>query len=440
MGVSTAAAASLWHTISQVHQDTKSVRVSVDWQTSIAKSTANTFGSNDYEITTPERARDSAYQKLLSELNIKLIRIHHGELSDRWSNPATKTWDIAKIKAGYDASYPQKPIIIQNIGSWAKWMQQTPDGLLHPKEYDNYAAFCAELVVILNQRLSRKILYWEPFNEQDVRYHKAGKLDELWVIYNKVAQAMKAKDPKIKIGGPVLTWDETSRLTSFLQSCASNVDFISWHRYASGDANDSTDKIMAYTPNYGQQVREFRAIAKKYIPQRHIPLLLGEYNINYSWESGEKRQNTHIGAVWFASVLKHLAEAGVDMATSWHLKDGIYGMIDSENRLRPAASVFAWGVKYLTGTVMQTKSDRSSVEAMAVINADGKRSLLLINKSAKPAELTLTGMSKIKLPNILPIFYLNANGVQNTSITQQLLLGKAFNLEAYSLALVRLSG
>lgn len=439
MGVSSAAAASLWHPISQLHQDTKSVRVNVDWQTSIAKSTVNTFGSNDYEITTPERARDTAYQKLLSELNIKLIRIHHGELSDRWSNPATKTWDITKIKAGYDASYPQKPIIIQNIGSWAKWMQQTPDGLLHPKEYDNYAAFCAELVVILNQRLSRNIVYWEPLNEQDVRYHKAGKLDELWLIYNKVAQAMKAKDPKIKIGGPVLTWDESSRLASFLQSCASNVDFISWHRYASGDANDSTDKIMAYTPNYGQQVREFRAITKKYIPQRHIPLLLGEYNINYSWESGEKRQNTYIGAVWFASVLKHLAEAGVDMATSWHLKDGIYGMIDSENRLRPAATVFAWGVKYLTGTVMQTKSDRSSVEAMAVINADGKRSLLLINKSAKPAELTLTGMSKIKLPNILPIFYLNADGVQNTSITQQLLFGKAFNLKAYSLALVRLS-
>ncbi|MBW4641432.1 MAG: alpha-L-arabinofuranosidase [Goleter apudmare HA4340-LM2] len=444
LGVSSAATVTLWHLIPRSQRQTisaqASTQISVDWQTSVAKSTVNVFGSNDYEITYPERARDSAYQKLLSQLNIRLVRIHQGGLSDRWSNKATKTWDISKIKAGYSASYPQKPTIVQNIPGWTEWMRQTPDGLLDPSEYDRYAAFCAELVVIINQRLGRNVQYWEPFNEKDVRYEKAGKLEELWRIYNKVAQAMKAKDPKIKIGGPVLTWDEPNRLGSFLQNCARHVDFISWHRYVTGNANESTDKIMSYTPDYGQQVREFRKITKKYLPQRYIPLYLSEYNINYTWDSGEKRQNTHIGAVWFASVLKHLAEAGVDMASSWHLKDGIYGMIDPENRLRPAATVFSWGIKYLTGTVIKTKSDRSSIEALAVRNDKGGASLLLINKSTQLQKLTFTGMSAMKLPNMLPIVYLNANGVKKDAIAKTALLGNTFNLAAYSLALVRLSG
>ncbi|AFY34779.1 hypothetical protein [Calothrix sp. PCC 7507] len=440
LGVSSAAAVTLWHCIPQRISAQANTQVSVDWQTSVAKSTVNIFGSNDYEIIYPERARDSAYQKLLSELNIRLVRIHQGGLSDRWSNATTKTWDMSKIKAGYDASYPQKPTIVQNISGWTQWMRQTADGLLDPSEYDRYAAFCAELVVIINQRLGRNVQYWEPLNEQDVRYEKAGKLDELWRIYNKVAQAMKAKDPQIKIGGPVLNWDEPNRLRSFLQNCRPHVDFISWHRYATGDANESTDKIMAYTPNYGQQVREFRKITQQYIPQRHIPLFLSEYNINYAWDSGEKRQNNHIGAVWFASVLKHLAEAGVDMATSWHLKDGIYGMIDPANRLRPAATVFSWGIKYLTGTVVKTTSNNSSIEALAVKNDNGGASLLLINKSAQPQQLTFTGISGIKLPEMLPIVYLNTNGVKKEAIAKTKLLGNTFNLSAYSLALVRLSG
>ena len=363
-------------------------KISIDSNAVVARTTSYTFGSNDYEITTPAAAADTVYQSRLAEIGIPLIRVHHAELSDRWTKPATRTWDEAKIRAGYDASYPQRPTIIQNIPKWPQWMAVDRDGILNPSEYDNYASFCAELVNILNIRQQRKIIYWEPLNERENAYQNAGKLNELWKIYNKVAVAMKAKDPTIKVGGPALTWNDTAKLVLFLQACKANVDFISWHRYASGDANESTDKIMSYTPNYGAQVREFRAIATKYIPNRKVPLLLGEYNINYSWDSGENRQNTHIGAVWFASVFKHLAEAGIDMATSWHLKDGIYGMLDPQNKLRPSATVFTWAIKYLIGRVIGTKSDHPFIEAMTVYQANGTRSLLLINKAAVPARLT----------------------------------------------------
>ncbi len=414
-------------------------KVTVDWGHVVARTTPFTFGSNDYEITRPEGAADPVYQSLLADLGIGLIRIHHAGLSDRWTNPTTKTWDEAKIKAGYDVSYPQQPTIIQNIPGWPKWMVQNQDGLLDPSEYDNYAAFCAQLVDILNQRQQRKVVYWEPLNEQDVRYQKTGKLDELWAIYNKAAIAMKRQDPQIKVGGPVLTWNEPRRLAAFLEACKPNVDFISWHRYASSDAKASTDTLMSYTPNYKTQVQEFRKLAKQYIPDRNVPLLLGEYNINYDWRSGENRQHTHVGAVWFASVLKNLADAGIDMATSWHLKDGVYGLIDPQNNLRPAATVFAWGIKYLTGTVMQADSNHSFVEAMPVLQKDGTRSLLLINKSAGVVTLTLQLPPEASQPKSIPMFYLDANGVKNLSQRTAQLVAEPLMLNPYSLVLLRFS-
>lgn len=414
-------------------------KVSVDWANTVAKSTPFTFGSNDYEITRPEAAADRVYQSRLAQLGIGLIRIHYAGLSDRWADPATKTWDAAKIKAGYDVSYPQRPAIVQNIPGWPKWMDRNKDGLLDPKEYDNYAAFCAALVEIINQRQKRNVIYWEPLNEQDVAYQKAGKLGELWKIYNKAATAMKAKDPQIKVGGPTLTWDEPGRLGAFLEACRPNVDFISWHRYGSGDANESTDQLMSYTPKYADQVQEFRKVAKQHIPDRSVPLLLGEYNINYNWQSGEKRQNTYIGAVWFASVLKHLADAGIDMATSWHLKDGVFGLIDPQNNLRPAATVFAWGIKYLTGQVIRTETDHPFVEAMAVLQADGERSLLLINKSAKPAQLTLQLKPEASQPENLPMFSLDANGVKSLTLATAQLIAEPLKLNPYSLVLLRFS-
>ena len=107
-----------------------------------------------------------------------------------------------------------------------------------------YATFCAELVNIINQKQQRQVIYWEPINELENRYEKAGKLDQLWQIYNQTAEAMKAQDPTIKVGGPALTRDNEKVLAEFLQSCGSNVDFISWHRYGTGNPEISTDELM----------------------------------------------------------------------------------------------------------------------------------------------------------------------------------------------------
>ncbi len=410
-------------------------QIEIDWNSSVSEAVPFVFGSNDYEITVLDKAQDQVFQNLLVDLEIPLIRIHHAQLSDRWTDAATKSWDEAKIKACYDASYSYQPTIVQNIPRWPEWMATEEKNLLASSEHDNYASFCAELVNILNQRQQRQIIYWEPINELEKRYEQADKIDELWQIYNKAAIAMKAQDPSIKVGGPALTWDNAPMLAQFLQNCGDNVDFISWHRYGTGNPELSTEELMSRTSNYKQQVRKFRSVAAKHLPDRQIPLFLSEYNINYSWKSGENRQNTYIGAVWFASVLKHLAESGIEMAASWHLKDGIYGMIDPRNNLRPAATVFAWGNKYLTGTVMKTDSDRSEVESLAVEQKDGRRSILLINKSSSPVKVNLQISPTTFSFQQVEAFSLGENGTNNITEANSIIDSRSIDLPSYSLVL-----
>jgi Glycosyl hydrolases family 39 len=417
--------------------DAVSIDVQVDWEKTTGQTTPFMFGTNGAEIAYPEAVADTVFKKRFTDTGIRLVRVH-GDLLGKWTNPSTKSWDSAKLKAAYDAFSPNPPTLIQNIPGWPSWMAQDKDGLLAPSEYDRYAAFCAELVEILNLQQKRKIVYWEPLNEQDTRYKKAGKLDELWKIYNKTAKAMKAKDASIRVGGPALTYDDAGTLASFLKASAGNVDFVSWHRYATGDANASNDELMSIASEFGDQVKTFRRITTQYIPSRKVPLLLGEYNINYTWDSGEQRQNSSIGAVWFASVLKSLADAGINMATSWHLKDGIYGMIGPDNDLRPAASVFTWANKYLVGAVVEGTSSQSAVEVMAVRQKDQSRSLLLINKGARPAALTIKTTDKLPWEAATGSFFrLDDKGVRKGSLDA---LSKApLTLPGYSLVLLHLS-
>jgi hypothetical protein len=410
------------------------VNALVDWSEAIAQTTPLIFGSNDYEIIYPERAADRNFQNLLSELNIPLIRIHHADLSQEWTDGQRQTWDETKIAAGYDASYLYQPQIVQNIPGWPNWMSES-DGLLPADRYDRYADFCAELVTILNSRQNRNILYWEPFNELDQTYEEAGKLEELWEIYNRVATRMKQADQRIKIGGPVLTWDNSEILESFLSKCSQNVDFISWHSYASGDASEPTEKIMAFTEKFGEQTRRFRSLADKYITQRQVPLFLSEYNINYTWDSGENRQNTHLGAVWFASVFKHLAEAQIDMATSWHLKDGIYGAIDPDNQLRASALIFSWGAEFLTGTVFKTQSDRPWLETLAIQQQGDRRSLLFINKSAEAARVNIFGANTYFQTGNITSHTIDINGARIFADSDVDL--KNINLKPHSVLLLR---
>jgi hypothetical protein len=120
------------------------------------------------------------------------------------------------------------------------------------------------------------------------------------------------------------------------------------------------------------------------------------------------------------------------MSTSWHLKDGIYGMIDPDNNLRPAATVFTWANTYLVGDVVKSTSDHAQIEALAVHQRNGNQALLLINKSAQPTQLTLQFVGKHQTVKG-KLYKLNRQGmslVNHTNFSDKALL------EGFSLVLM----
>ncbi|NEP48552.1 MAG: hypothetical protein F6K65_06800 [Moorea sp. SIO3C2] len=109
------------------------------------------------------------------------------------------------------------------------------------------------------------------------------------------------------------------------------------------------------------------------------------------------------------------------------------------NNLRPAATVFGWAIKYLTGKVMYTESGHKFVEAMAIEQSNEQRSLLLINKSAKLARIRIEGTLDVAKTRRLPMFSLDANGVKSSTLATRLLKYSSVRLNPYSLVLLRLS-
>jgi xylan 1,4-beta-xylosidase len=191
---------------------------------------------------------------------------------------------------------------------------------------------------------------------------------------------------------------------------------------------------MDSAEQFGEHVKNDAEIASA--GGRMIPVFLDEYGIDYTWNSGETRQYTNVGAVWDAVVLRSLAYAGATHAMSWAFKDGVYGMVDMHDTLRPAATVYGWGTRFLTGDLVAAKSNAPGVEAMAVRQSSGSRSVLLINRSDTPARVSLDAALSASRKSAVVLEALGATGIASSTVPGNA-MPKPLALPAYSLLLVR---
>ncbi len=367
---------------------------------------ARHWAVNDYEIL---RAKDASetFDGRFRDLAPALVRIHHAGMAETWSNAETRGWDVEKIRASFERmpAYRGTPILV-NICTWPKWFH---DGSVLPEErHDDFARLCADLVRVFRDELHIPVAYWEVLNEQDNAYEKAGDLPSLWRLLSKVMAAMREADPAAKIGGPALTWPKGLWTDGFLETCGGQIDFLSWHSYASGSRNDATDFILTDRVRaICDMARGAREALARYPAAARAETFLTEYNISWTWETRDPRMANHIGAVFDALVVKGVAEAGLSGAFVWHLKDHIYGLLDGDNTVRPAYHLYRLGARHLVGDMVPAEaSDPDALQVLAVRRADGKRAVLLINRSGHPLRLpsaqTLLGAADIAEAEIGP--------------------------------------
>jgi hypothetical protein len=250
-----------------------------------------------------------------------------------------------------------------------------------------YAAYCAQLVHIVNHQLKRHVVYWEPMNEWEDRYK--GNWTQACHIYNQCATAMKQKDPTIKVG-PALEWpNQEGVVKPLLRLCAGNIDFIAYHSYYSSGPTDSNDTLMDKAGTMDHDITNTRASIQRYGLGRPIPILLDEFNLDGNWNDGETRQYTNIGAVYFATTITHDAYAGAYACAIWSAKEGTYGITDMSDHRRLPAYLFQWANHHLIGDLVKTASSNPKVEAMAVIQ-NGTPGIMVINKASGTAAVRLT--------------------------------------------------
>lgn len=130
---------------------------------------------------------------------------------------------------------------------------------------------------------------------------------------------------------------------------------------------------------------------KKEIPDRHVDVVVNEYNIAWTWKARDPRMINHKGAVFDALVMASVISHGGAATFAWNDVDGIYGKMSRSYQLRPSAHVYhhlnAGFIGDIVGTV---SSNTKAVVPYAVVQKDrAARSLMLVNRSAEPQEVRL---------------------------------------------------
>ncbi|CAA9419859.1 MAG: GH39 [uncultured Pyrinomonadaceae bacterium] len=394
-----------------------SVRVNVNWGDVRSTATAFSYGLNVFAGNAPAVAREAGYGRNLAYMKAGLLRYHYsGLINDSvedargWADSKGKRWDAAKINDAMNAAdgwaklHGYAPERLINIPKFPAWMKtysvqiKTKSGetksisLLDRSEYDNFAKFCADLVRILNVEQKRGIKYFEATNERDqiyfVEFQRADqpdRLDELIEIYNRAAVAMKAVDPTIKVGGPAFTrGDLAEQVRRFVRGTLPNLDFVTFHFYASSKPADSDEAIFDRTNALSRHTRDIVKILREESPGRFIPAHVNEYNINYNYRNNEPRMRSHKGAVFDALSIIAAVDAGASATNAWNERDGgTYGKMDGDNNLRAGAHVYQIFNNYLVGErVAVSSSDERAVVTFAVKNrAKSLYSYLIVNRS-----------------------------------------------------------
>ena len=272
-------------------------------------------------------------------------------------------------------------------------------------------------------------------NERDDQFEKLGKLDDLWRLHNRPFAEIKKQDPKAKVGGPAFTWPKPQWVEGFLKICGSNVDFVTWHNYASGDIYDSSEDIFNRTNSLAEQAKYITIAVHKATPGRKVECFLDEYNVKWVWDPIERRHGNNVGAVFQACLLSRLSKIGLDGVTIWHAKGNAYGLVGSDDSIRLKGRFYQIGSRCLVGSVFESAiSGDKNLEAFAVKRADGVRSVLLINRADHTIALPRTGKLglSVSYPSVMCI---SADGFAAPSIGNEL-INDILSLPGYSVTLM----
>ena len=201
-----------------------------------------------------------------------------------------------------------------------------------------------------------EVAHWnfEVWNEPNIDFWVGNpKQPTYFKLYDHTARALKAANPRIRVGGPSTA--QAAWVADFLAHCKQNnvpVDFASTHVYANDTAPDvfHTQEVI---PRDKMVARSVRKVHEEILssPFPHIPLYFSEYNASYANEPNVT-DSTYMGP-WLATTISQ-CDGLVQNMSYWSFSDvfeeqgvvrnpfyGGFGLLAADSIPKPSFNVFA---------------------------------------------------------------------------------------------------
>jgi len=256
------------------------------------------------------------------------------------------------VKPFVEVSFMPKKLAAKDIPH-AFWYKQN---VSPPKDWgkwdDLIAAFTKHLVDRYGSDEVAK-WYFEVWNEPNIDFWAGDpKQASYWELYDHTALAIKAVNPRLRVGGPSTA--QAAWVDAFIQHCTQEnvpVDFVSTHVYG----NDRAQDVFATDENIPRDKMVCRAVKKvhdliKSSSKPDLQLIWSEYNASYKNEP-EVTDSIYMGP-WLADTIRQ-CDGLVDVMSYWTFSDvfeeqgvvktplyGGYGLIAVDDIPKPAYDVF----------------------------------------------------------------------------------------------------
>ena len=418
------------------------LKVTANFDQLITRTHHDTFGIDNQSMFDPTvAAPTSPLRQALGNMHVGLLRMMAGAPyfyssgtglfaggQDSWV--VNQQWNEAKIQAAVKELPRDMPVIIC-ISNWPSWMSST-NGTLDPSQYGAFATWCGSLAQIVKKaRSADHKIYFEIFNEAssiDNFYYNSNSNQKLLAqIYNNCAQAIKAVDPRAVVGGPAVG-AACGDQSVFIQNAAANLDFFTIHVYPDENSLTQTNNAIYQVIRTDSYVQQIVSELNQYSPNKYIPLIVDEYNINWHYKkgSGEPRQQTNVGAVSdtifnISAIMSgaHATAAFQDYGSTSYLSH-----IQKNYSLYPNGNALLLLNEFFVGDITaSTSPDLTQLVTLACKSAKG-RCLLIANENPTATSVSVSCGRSIKSDKTYTAYIIDASGFRATSFTGSALLSQ----------------
>jgi xylan 1,4-beta-xylosidase len=354
------------------------------------------------------------------------------------STPGACAWNVSRIEQvlsglpWLNATTSQNRVMM-GITGWPRCMANASNnGALLSNSTGAFAKLCADLVTIVNGQLGLQIPIWELTNELDSNSAYTNNMSVVGTIVSEASKAMRAAqaaiDDKLEliIGGPAFARpDLLNQVASFISTSGGDIDFLSYHGYATGDGTLANSSLWSIAQSVGGTTDGVRRTAVEVCNQFNLSpqrlcktalngtggsasrgdgkgmlLLHDEWNI--SWNPPDSRMGSGVGAVFDALAIRSVQQHGAAVAR-WNLADGWYGACNGgpNYERRPPSYSHEMMARYARGLILPSASFPDDGQVVAVFATASSAStvisgiapasdfaIVFINRSGEPASVS----------------------------------------------------